>query len=76
MKACNFIKKEALTQLFSCEYWEIVKKIFFIEHLWWLFLEIFSKVWGCFCLCYCKMFLMEWRCFLQYNINHYGTMKL
>ena len=44
MKACNFIKKEALTQLFSCEYWEIVKKIFFIEHLWWLFLEIFSKV--------------------------------
>ena len=31
-EACNFIKKESLTQLFSSEFWEISKKTFFIEH--------------------------------------------
>ena len=34
LKACNFIKKEALAQLFSCEYCEISKNTFFTEHLW------------------------------------------
>ena len=28
-KACNFIKKETLAQLFSCEFWEIFKNTFF-----------------------------------------------
>ena len=28
-----FIKKESLTQVFSCEFWEVSKKIFFTEHL-------------------------------------------
>ena len=28
----NFIKKEALAQVFSCECWEIFKNTFFIEH--------------------------------------------
>ena len=32
--ACNFIKKEALSQVFSCEFCEISKNIFFTEHLW------------------------------------------
>ena len=32
-QACNFIKKEALTQMFSCEFCEISKNTFFIEHL-------------------------------------------
>ena len=32
-KACNFIKKETLAQVFSCEFREIFKNIFFIEHL-------------------------------------------
>ena len=32
--ACNFIKKEALTQVFSCEFREISKNICFTEHLW------------------------------------------
>ena len=32
-EACNFIKKETLAQVFSCEFWEIFKNIFFIEHL-------------------------------------------
>ena len=29
---CNFIKKEALAQVLSWEFWEIFKNIFFIEH--------------------------------------------
>ena len=33
-EACNFIKKEALAQVFSCEYCEIFRNTFFIEHLW------------------------------------------
>ena len=33
---CNFIKKETLVQVFSCEFWEIAKNTFFTEHLWWL----------------------------------------
>ena len=32
--ACNFIKKETLTQVFSCEFYEISKNAFFTEHLW------------------------------------------
>ena len=30
----NFIKKEPLTQVFSCEFCEISKNTFFTEHLW------------------------------------------
>ena len=32
--ACNFIKKEAVAQLFSCEFCEICKNLFFTEHPW------------------------------------------
>ena len=32
--ACNFIKKEALAQVFSCKFCKISKNTFFIEHLW------------------------------------------
>ena len=31
--ACNFIKKETLAQVFSCELCEISKNTFFTEHL-------------------------------------------
>ena len=31
--ACNFIKKETLAQVFSCEFCEISKNTFFTEHL-------------------------------------------
>ena len=31
---CNFIKKETLAQVFSCEFCEISKSTFLIEHLW------------------------------------------
>ena len=33
-EVCNFIKKEALAQVFSCEFYEISKNTFFTEHLW------------------------------------------
>ena len=33
VKACNFIKKETLAQVFSCEFCEIFKNIYFLEHL-------------------------------------------
>ena len=32
--ACNFIKKETLVQVFSCEFCEISKTAFFKEHVW------------------------------------------
>ena len=31
--SCNFIKKETLAQVFSCEFFEIYKNTFFTEHL-------------------------------------------
>ena len=33
-QACNFIKKETMAQVFSCEFCEISKNNFFTEHLW------------------------------------------
>ena len=33
-EACNFIEKETLAQVFSCELCEISKNTFFTEHLW------------------------------------------
>ena len=32
--ACNFIKKDSLAQVFSCEFCEIFLDTFFTEHLW------------------------------------------
>ena len=32
--ACDFIKKDTLAQVFSCEVCEISKNTFFTEHLW------------------------------------------
>ena len=33
-KACNFVKKETLAQIFSSEFGEISMDTFFVEHLW------------------------------------------
>ena len=33
-EACNFIKKETLAKVFSCDFCEICKNTFFTEHLW------------------------------------------
>ena len=35
VQACNFIKKEALTQVLSCEFCKIFQNTF-MEQLWWL----------------------------------------
>ena len=43
-EAYNFIKKWALAQVFSCEFCEIFKNTFFIEHLCWLLLK--SSSWN------------------------------
>ena len=50
----NFIKKETLAQVFSCDFFEISKSTFFTEHLWttasvaflnqWLFSIFPSKI--------------------------------
>ena len=39
VEACNFLKKETLSQVFSCEFREISKNTFFTEHLRWLLLN-------------------------------------
>ena len=39
-EVCNFIQKETLIKVFSCEFCEIFKTIFFIEHLLWLLVTI------------------------------------
>ena len=33
LEACNFIKKESLPQVFTCEFYENSKNTFFTEHL-------------------------------------------
>ena len=40
-RACNFIKKETLRHVFSCEYSEISKNTFFTEHLQRLFTTLY-----------------------------------
>ena len=37
----NFIKKETMAHVFSCEFYRILKNIFFKEHLLWLLLNRF-----------------------------------
>ena len=39
----NFIKKEALAQVFSCEFSETFKNTYFKEHLRWLLLSKIFK---------------------------------
>ena len=34
LQACNFIEKETLAKVFSCDFYEISKNTFFTEHLW------------------------------------------
>ena len=49
-KACNFIKKETLAQVFSCEFCEISKNTFLMEHLSWLLLFFNKYVFNKHCL--------------------------
>ena len=43
IQACNFIKRETLAQVFSCEFYEIFKNTFLTEHLRWLLLTFYSE---------------------------------
>ena len=43
---CNFIKKETMAQVFSCEFYEIFKNIFFTEHLWTTASEVCLYLFG------------------------------
>ena len=38
-KHCNFNKKET-PQEFSCEFYNVFKSTYYIEHFWWLFFRI------------------------------------
>ena len=42
-QACNFIKKDFLAQVFSCEFAKFLRTPFFIEHLRWLLLKRLYK---------------------------------
>ena len=42
LQAYNFIKKETLTQVFSCEFCKIFKNTYFTEHLWTTASKVFS----------------------------------
>ena len=56
VEACNFIKKETLTQLFSYEFCEISKSTFFIEDLQkTAFVMLFFKKFQCLFLVFLKM---------------------
>ena len=44
LQDCNFIKKETLAHVFSCEFCEISKNSFFTEHLWWLLLMLITII--------------------------------
>ena len=45
-QANNFIKKETLAKVFSCEFCEILKNNFFEEHLWTAASETIRFMWG------------------------------
>ena len=42
--ACNFIKKDTLTQVFSCEFCEIFRSTFFTENLRGLLLDFVTTI--------------------------------
>ena len=44
-QACNFIKKETLAQVFSCEFCKVSKNIVFIEHLRATTFQLVTCIW-------------------------------
>ena len=41
----SLFKKEGLAQVLSCEFCDIFKNTFFIEHLLWLLLKLQRRIW-------------------------------
>ena len=58
LRACNFIKKEAPTQVLSCEYWKIFDNNYYEEHLRPAAFETWSNILEKFCDVYTIRFLM------------------
>ena len=79
VRVCNFIKKEALAQVFSCECCEVFKNTFFIEHLWWLLLSmllsicrgVFRILFGAFCEKSKRLLAkkLHFRCLTEFSIR-------
>ena len=74
-EACNFIQKEILAQVFSCEFSEISKNIFFTEHLWttaaiitWIFTDI--------CIVIVSTKFVVQRCIQNLELCQISKMKL
>ena len=63
-EACDFIKKELLTQVFPCEFCEIFENSFFIEYPRWLLLH-----WLLVCHIWWKFFKDRVPQFFQFNLN-------
>ena len=61
-EVCNFIKREALAQVFSCEFCEISKSTFFTEHSGRLLLNVNKHIQFCITI---KMFIFEKKLFLK-----------
>ena len=42
-KGLQLYEKQTPTEMFSFEYFEIIKSTFFSEHLWWLLLKLIKN---------------------------------
>ena len=57
-ETCNFIKKESLAQVFSCEFYEISKDTFITKHLWTTAFTFF-RVLFCFMELVCALYVQS-----------------
>ena len=69
LQAFRPIEKETPTQVFFCEYYEILKNSFFIEHLRWLPLILQIFIWSS--LRISRQLLFEANIYCQTPINGY-----
>ena len=60
---CNFIKKESLAQVFSCEFCEVSKNTFFTEQLRWLLLYVMCRS------CWSRVATESWESWKSWEIE-------
>ena len=70
LKACNFIKKETMTQAFSCEFCKISKNTFFTEYL---FFCLSVSCWIFSFICYSYLECWEFYQIFFSNFNKLAT---
>ena len=69
LKACNFIEKKPLAQVFSCEFCEICKNTFFTEHL--------CMTASFVCYCFCLAFLaVKSKRYLHYLFHIFSSLTI